>query len=232
MIKHHPTTDLLTSFVSGELTASLSAAIAMHNELCPTCQQKVLLMTEEIADSVFDTPSKDLSANEDVLVSDSENTNFTDMNFSDMINSITSSDECALVVEDVPVTINVKGLSYELPRAIRHMNMGKWNSLGKLSRSRIQLDEGEVHTSLLKIDAGGNVPEHTHKGYELTLLLSGEFSDEKGRYVPGDFIMLDASHTHTPITETGCLCFTVANAPQHFTQGFNKLLNPIGSLVY
>ncbi|MFQ3312714.1 MAG: putative transcriptional regulator, partial [Colwellia sp.] len=30
----------------------------------------------------------------------------------------------------------------------------------------------------------------------------------------------------------GCLCFTVANDALHFTQGINKLLNPIGSFIY
>jgi putative transcriptional regulator len=64
------------------------------------------------------------------------------------------------------------------------------------------------------------------------LLLDGEFSDDQGDYVPGDFIMLDAENTHQPISEKGCLCFTVANDSLHFTQGINRLLNPIGTFIY
>ena len=232
MINHHPSIDLLTGFVLGELPASLSAAIAMHNEFCPNCQKKVALMTEQFAETMFESGALPTTDAEIPAIDHKDKDSAVDEIFAGMIDSITSSDDLALAYEDVPVTIEVKGHKYELPRAIRHMNMSKWSSLGKLSRSRISLDEGEIHTSLLQIEAGGSVPKHTHKGFELTLLLSGEFHDEKGVYVPGDFIMLDASDQHTPITDTGCLCYTVANAPQHFTQGLNKLLNPIGSLVY
>ena len=112
------------------------------------------------------------------------------------------------------------------------MVMGKTSHIGKLSRARIQLEENEIHTSLLQIEPGGSVPEHTHKGFELTVLLDGSFHDEQGEYVKGDFIMLDRSHQHHPISDNGCLCYTVANDALHFTQGINKLLNPIGSFIY
>jgi putative transcriptional regulator len=101
-----------------------------------------------------------------------------------------------------------------------------------LARTRIQLDETEIHTNLLHIEPGGSVPEHTHKGFELTVLLEGSFHDDHDKYVKGDFIMLDSSHQHHPVSPEGCLCYTVANDALHFTQGINKLLNPIGSFIY
>ena len=110
--------------------------------------------------------------------------------------------------------------------------MGKWTHLGKINRAPLILGEGEVHTHLLRIDPGGVVPEHTHKGFELTLLLEGEFEDELGTYVKGDFICLDSTHKHSPKTQKGCLCLTVVNDALHFTKGMSKLLNPIGSLIY
>jgi putative transcriptional regulator len=82
------------------------------------------------------------------------------------------------------------------------------------------------------MEPNGSVPQHTHKGFELTLLLEGSFHDEEGEYVKGDFIMLDGQHLHNPISSSGCLCYTVANDSMHFTQGINKLLNPIGSFIY
>ncbi|NMP15089.1 ChrR family anti-sigma-E factor [Thalassotalea sp. Y01] len=224
MIKHHPTTELLQAFVGGELPASMCAAVAMHNEMCPLCQTKVATMTELQAEDSFELPAVDNSRNEDDVLAG--------FDMEAMIGDITASDETASETEEVPVSITVKGKTYQLPRAMQHMPLGRWSNIGKLTRSRMELGEGELHSSLLQIDAGGSVPEHTHKGYEVTLLLDGSFKDEMGEYVKGDFILLDASHKHQPVTEDGCLCFTVANDALHFTQGINKLLNPFANLIY
>lgn len=216
MINFHPNSELLSTFTKGELPASLSAAIAIHTDMCPTCQQRISALTEQSAEFEFEQPSFDLG----------------NLDIDTMISDITNDTNIELTYEDVAKSITVKGKVYTLPRAIQHMPMGKWNSFGSLSRARMDLEEGDIHSSLLQISPGGSVPEHTHKGYELTLLLEGSFKDEMGEYVAGDFILLDSSHKHNPVTEQGCLCFTVANDALHFTQGINKLLNPIASLIY
>jgi putative transcriptional regulator len=218
MIKHHPSSALIEAFSQGELPASLSAAVAMHTELCPHCRQLVDDLTEQSAAASFEQPA--------ALPLDDT------LDFEQMLADITASEDSDLPQIHVPVTIEINEQKFELPRAISHMNRGRWLSLGKLSRSRLNLNEGSVHTNLLYIQPGGGVPEHTHNGFELTLLLAGHFSDEMGEYSPGDFIMLDKAHLHQPHTETGCLCYTVADASMHFTQGINKLLNPIGQLIY
>lgn len=245
MIKHHPKFELLQAYVNGELPASLAAGIAMHAEMCPKCQEQITLLTEQIAESQLGLELQDsaLTANnsidEDLMVTDFELSlddaglgTDSDADFTAMIADITSSDERATVTKQAKKTIEFKGEQYPIPSAIANIEVSKPANIGKLSRARLQLDEGEIHSSLLHIGPGGSVPEHTHKGFELTLLLEGSFTDDKGTYVRGDFIMLDKSHHHQPISEEGCLCYTVANDALHFTQGINKLLNPIGSFIY
>ena len=41
MIKHHPTDEILSQFVSADLPASLSVAVAIHVDMCPCCKSKV-----------------------------------------------------------------------------------------------------------------------------------------------------------------------------------------------
>lgn len=221
MIKHHPSDELLNVFVNGDLPASLSAAIAIHNDMCPCCQEKIALITHAKASIVFHEEGKINDNSEGELV-----------DIDQMIASIVSDDRIAIPTLATNKEITMGDVTYTLPKAIENIDLGSSMQLGKLTRSRLELDEGAIHSSLLHIQAGGSVPVHTHKGYELTLLLSGEFSDEAGHYIPGDFIMLDASHTHEPVSENGCLCFTVANGSLHFTQGINRLLNPIGQFIY
>ena len=54
MIKHHPTFELLSLFVKGELPASLSAGIAIHADMCPVCQAQIAQLTEQVAESNFE----------------------------------------------------------------------------------------------------------------------------------------------------------------------------------
>jgi putative transcriptional regulator len=226
MIKHHPKFELLQSFVNGELPASLAAGIAIHADMCPVCQKNISQLTEQVAEISFEQEFLDK-----FIVDDASD--FQELvDFDQMIEGITTSDEIDTLQLVSEKSVQFKDNTYVLPRALNNMTQGKTAHIGKLARTRLQLNEGDIHTSLLHIDPGGSVPEHTHNGFELTVLLAGTFSDDNGEYVAGDFIMLDGNHQHHPISEHGCLCYTVANDSLHFTQGINKLLNPIGSFIY
>ncbi len=230
MIKHHPSFELLQLFVKGELPASLSAGIAIHADMCPVCQAQIAQLTEQVAEADFEFEENFLDR---FIVDGNEDLNeppITD--FEQMIADITESTDIAATEVKAEKFVTFNDIKYNLPSSLNHMDLGKPTSIGKLSRSRIQLNEDEIHTSLLHIEPGGGVPQHTHKGFELTLLLDGSFEDENGEYVKGDFIMLSGDHQHQPISSNGCLCYTVANDALHFTQGINKLFNPIGSFIY
>lgn len=216
-MRHHPTHELMSVFASGELPASLSIAVAAHIELCRDCQTLVNRITQQAAQQEFTSLTPQQDHEED---------------FSDMIAQITQDDALFEMAQASEQTIEFKGQYYTLPRALQSLSVQKPQKLGKLTRSRIDLQEGSLKTSLLHIEPGGSVPIHTHKGFELTLLLDGEFEDEMGKYQKGDFIWLTGEHEHTPTTTTGCLCFTVSNDALQFTQGISKLLNPIGQFIY
>jgi len=226
MIKHHPSETLLTEYCSASLSASLSLAVTIHVDMCPVCQEKVAKIEASNADALF---SEDAEAFEQPVNNQSQLLEEFDMNVLDLITADDSVDE---VYEVEPVKVSVNDHNYQLPRALTRISHSKFTQVGKLARSRVALDDGALRSSLLHIDAGGEIPEHTHTGFEITLLLDGEFCDEDGHYVPGDFIWQDGRHQHTPITKDGCLCFTVVSSALHFNKGLSKLLNPIGNLIY
>ena len=255
MIKHHPNINMLTSYAKGELPASLSIAINIHSQLCSACKQHIDDLTEAQAAHSFEAASSQAhshktQAREEVspilelelstTLNDDLPDEFQHM-FAGIINDNESNEHdgneaiCSPPLhktKDEVFSIKIKNQSYVLPKVLKNIDQGKWTHLGKINRAALMLGEGDVHTHLLRIDPGGVVPEHTHKGFELTLLLEGEFEDELGTYVKGDFICLDSAHQHSPKTQKGCLCLTVVNDALHFTKGMSKLLNPIGSLIY
>lgn len=228
MIKHHPKFELIQRFVNGELPASLSAGIAIHADRCSECKQQIAQLTEELSYASFEEVYLDR-----FIVGETETPeNVESLDFDEAIAAITESSDIDIIEQKIEKNITFKEQVYTLPSVLNNMVFGKKANIGKLARARIELDENEIHSSLLHIEPGGSVPEHTHNGFELTVLIAGKFTDEAGEYVPGDFIMLDKKHQHHPVSEKGCLCFTVANDSLHFTQGINKLLNPIGAFIY
>lgn len=222
MIKFHPTEQLLSQYVDGQLPASLSAAIAIHIDMCPHCNKTVQAKTQTQAAELF-------SCGENQLNEDDFDINFDSL---DMLDNITSDDRLIEPSNPALLNIEVKDQQFKLPRALNSMEINKFSGIGKISRAKVELGEGQVHTHLLYMAPNGEVPQHTHKGFELTLLLDGTFKDDMGEYNPGDFILLDGQHQHSPMSEQGCLCLTVVSDALHFTQGISKLLNPLGKLIY
>lgn len=232
MIKHHPSLGLLAGFVAGDLPASVAIGVSIHCQMCEQCRNKVDELTLRLAEQEFDSLNFEVAEesfqSDDVINKESS----LPMEFGNMIDAITSDDEISEQSVARSSVIRIKDKNYELPKALNNVRMNSWLNLGKLSRSSLNLDEGPLHSHLLHIDAGGEVPTHTHKGFEITLLLDGSFEDEMGTYVAGDFIELNGEHNHKPRTKDGCLCYTVADDALQFTEGFHKLFNPIGSLLY
>lgn len=219
MINHHPSDEILDAYINAELPVSVSVAVSIHTEMCEVCAEKVAKKTEQAA-------QQDFAVQEEAIPSD------FDFNFNDMLDAITLDDSRAPISVQAEKHIEIAGRTLEVPRALSNIEYSDWLQLGKLRRSRMTLEDGPLRSSMLYIDADGDVPHHTHNGFEITLLLDGEFSDEMGHYRKGDFIWLDGQHKHQPKTENGCLCYTVVSDSLHFSQGLSRLLNPIGKLIY
>jgi putative transcriptional regulator len=73
--------------------------------------------------------------------------------------------------------------------------------------------------SLFRFGAGRELPDHTHEGTELTLVLDGAFSDQRGRFGRGDVSVADPSLEHQPVAESErpCIAFIVIDAPLKMT---------------
>ena len=135
---------------------------------------------------------------------------------------------------ELPVTANTRAL---LPRPLWPYVQGDIDALPWRKRG------GGVYTAvipsadrhamrLLRIEGGRSVPQHTHRGLELTLVLKGSFTDGADRYARGDLQIADESVTHKPVAERteDCLCFAVLDAPIRFTSPLGRLANPFVKL--
>jgi len=105
----------------------------------------------------------------------------------------------------------------------------RWKSLGNGVRQSILSAGPDGSARLLFIPPGQAVPDHSHNGLELTLVLQGSFSDETGRFGVGDLEIADESLEHTPVAGAGapCICLAATDAPLRFNSLIPRMLQPL-----
>lgn len=225
MIKTHPTELMLRAFAADELPLPLAVGVSAHCELCPECAARLHACEEALARQYLE------SADQPAAMSETMPEELDAMLAGILQQPVASPAELAQCAQPAP-ELRVAGQSYRLPRVLARHHAPKWRHVGAIRQHSLPLDEMGARASLLHIEAGGRIPEHTHKGYELTLLLAGNMQEGDICYQAGDFIWRDASHAHSPHTPDGCLCYTVQDAPVQFTKGLSRLLNGISHRLY
>jgi anti-sigma factor ChrR (cupin superfamily) len=67
--------------------------------------------------------------------------------------------------------------------------------------------ESGVVTSIVRYDAGASFPSHPHPSGEEILVLSGTFSDERGDFGAGSYMLNPEGFRHAPFSREGCVLF-------------------------
>ena len=215
-ISHHPGEELLLDYAAGSLAEPWSLAVAAHLALCPTCRQAVAEM-EAVGGQL-------MSAVAPVSV---EN---------DLFESIVAATN-VVVDDDVPARPGADSLDPApiLPEPLRSYLGGdvdslEWRRLG-LGAYQLPIPTGDEQTTarLLRIPAGRPVPTHSHGGLELTLVISGAFSDVTGTYSRGDLQEADENIDHQPHAALGedCICLAVTDAPLRFKSLTARMVQPL-----
>jgi putative transcriptional regulator len=221
MIKFHPTNQQLSAFADGLLSPAEALIVSAHCDMCSQCAFKVSLFTESHSEEVFDE-------NIELIESPS---------FGNMLAEITNEEvDKGLVQKPTNRVIELEGRHFVLPRSLSRLSesMGNWSHLvGKLWQAPVNIG-GDNVANFIFMEKGGSVPEHTHRGSEMTLVVNGEYSDGLDSYRSGDFTVMNGQHIHTPSTnaDEGCLVFSIVDKPLHFTSGWARLINPFSHLFF
>jgi putative transcriptional regulator len=215
-ITHHPSEELLMDYVSGALGEAWSLAVATHLALCPGCRRTVSDMEAvggSMLDSIAPTPVGD-NALAAVMKRLEDMTDLRD------------------ALPPAPPADVGKPILPQPLRGYVGADAGglNWQRLG-LGAYQMPIPTGDEAATarLLRIPAGRLVPEHSHRGLELTLVLSGAFSDATGRYGRGDLQEADENLEHQPHAELGedCICLAVTDAPLRFSSLAARMVQPL-----
>jgi putative transcriptional regulator len=141
----------------------------------------------------------------------------------------------ALLVDPPAAELDCRAVAADLrlPQPLRGYLPGpletlRWRSYGAAAEIEVPIRAPGYRTTLIRVRAGRRVPQHTHEGSELTVVLDGAFHDETGHYGRGDLVIADSSLDHRPTAddEKDCLCLAVTDAPLRLTGRFGRFLNP------
>lgn len=206
MIRHHLTDQLLMAYAAGNLPEAFSLVAATHVSLCDDCRAR-LMAYEAVGGAVLEEGAA----------------------------AMEGGVEACLARATAPVAKRPsprrKGV---LPGPLADYVGGgieglRWQKLGMGVRQAILPTSRRASARLLYIPAGQAVPDHGHRGMELTLVLQGAFRDETDRFGPGDVEVAGEELEHVPRAEQGedCICLAATDAPLRFKDWMPRVLQPL-----
>jgi putative transcriptional regulator len=215
-IVHHADEATLMSFAAGTLPEALSAVVATHLAVCPRCRKDVDAM--DLLGSVLLSrlPPSNLSSPAPRAPV------FTPERVDEGDHVLVAIDKAG----DVPAPISrlvgsdLSGIQW------RRLGLGVWHLPLALSEGA----KGDLR--LIKVAPGQCMPEHSHGGAELSLILDGSYTDKLGRFGTGDLADLGDDIEHSPVADktTGCICLIASEERAKFTGFFARLVQPLVGL--
>jgi putative transcriptional regulator len=211
MATFHPELELLTEHAAGNLPLAQAACVSVHMNYCQQCQRAVGKL-------------QDLGA---VLFERLQGEPVGDAQLNAVLARL--DEEAPLSYAAAPAWAAGK-----TPAILQRLMSGDFTDLvwkkitRSLSISYLKTGDTDYEFALYHIKAGGRIPEHSHRGSEMTLVLEGGFSDADGSYHQGDFILRRPTDVHAPtaLQSEDCICLAVVDAPLRFTGWKYRWLNP------
>lgn len=213
MAAHFPDDDMLAEYVSGAASPGVSLMMACHLTFAPA-SRKLVAELERLGGA---------------LLSDEAGETLSDSALSQVLDRIDAADGSAAAAEDERPRLLDTG---PLPRPlIDALGVG----FGEIpwgfrlpGVSEYELDGfGDEEVSILRAKPGSAIPQHTHTGREMTLVMAGALQDGGDIFRAGDIAINDEDDDHRPriIGDEICYCLTVMNGGLHFTGTFSRALN-------
>ena len=200
-IKHHLTEPLLMGYAAGALPEAFNLVVATHITMCDTCRAALAEYDAVGGEIMLDSEPVDVA--EDALAA-----------------TLAMIDGGAVAEKPAPV----RSQSSVFPGPLQDYISGdidslKWRKVGSGVSQLVLKTSKDASVRLLRIPAGTAVPDHGHRGTELTLVLQGAFTDEEDRFGAGDVEVANEDLHHTPVAEKGmdCICLAATDAPLRFS---------------
>jgi putative transcriptional regulator len=209
-IRHHLSDQLLMAYSAGQLPEAFNLVVATHVSLCDECRARL---------GSFDAVGG-------ALIEDIAEIAMGEAALEAALARIDSLPQATRAEPMKPAGIFPAPLADYVGGDLASV---RWRRVGGGVKQAILPTGRDATARLLYIPAGVAVPDHGHKGMELTLVLQGAFADENDRFGRGDVEIADEEVEHTPVALAGedCICLAVTDAPLRFRGLVPRLAQPL-----
>lgn len=205
-INHHLDEATLLAYATGNLAEAFNLIVAAHVSLCDQCRATV-----ESFDAVGGA-----------LLDQSPGAAMSDDSLSATLKRLQEPEiPDRTIRQPQPV----------LPKPVQDyvggdLNEIKWRPVGLGVKQAILKTSKSATARLLFIPAGAAMPDHGHRGTEMTLVLQGAFQDEDEYFARGDIEIADMDVQHIPVADIheDCICLAVTDAPLMFQGWLPKIV--------
>jgi len=203
MIRHHPSGDLLASYAAGSLNAGAALVVGSHVDVCAVCRSEVSL----------------LNGLGGLLLAKTAPAPLSEGALDRMMKRLGEDRARARAETPLPRFLN----GFAIPRRLKAEDIGAkmWLAPG-IWFAPVKADrETEGRTYFVYGAKNKTLPQHTHPGRELTVVLKGAYTDVLGDFAVGDFAEADDTISHAQIVspDSECLCLISSDGPMKL-EGF------------
>jgi len=195
-IKHHLDEATLLAYAAGILPEAFNLIVATHISMCDTCRADAQAY-DAVGGALLDDATAPVSA--DCLAQTLA-----------MLDGLGAAPVKQATTGDFPAPLHdyVGGDLASI----------RWRPVGMGVKQAILPTSKGATARLLFIPAGAAMPNHSHNGTELTLVLKGAFQDADGYFARGDIEIADSDVQHIPVADIheDCICLAVTDAPLRF----------------
>ncbi|MFN6008473.1 MAG: ChrR family anti-sigma-E factor, partial [Paracoccaceae bacterium] len=171
-IRHHLSDQLLMAYAAGQLPEAFNLVVATHVSLCDDCRARA---------ASFDTVGGALLEEAEEIAMGEDALTCALARIEDLQQATRSEPLKSAGIFPAPLADYVGG----------DLSAVRWRKVGGGVKQAILPTGKDASARLLFIPAGTAVPDHGHRGMELTLVLQGAFADDNDRFGRGDIEIAD-----------------------------------------